>query len=589
MMNKFKLLALVMAILMIIPLVAACGLSDKPDDTAADTSDVETFIDIVKDGKAAKIVYAVDAEAHEKEMADKVKDSIFRNTGVTPECSYEMKYNASTVEIVIGDTTYPETEELRKTLKYGESAVKVMGNKIVVVGFDQASFADAITKLLLEFTGKLDANKNIAISSKFHAVVAPNEILTKVPVLEGWVPTITDTGDDCYMLGFGKDKTKFDKYITLLESNGFKLYAEKEIEENVYSTYTNDEVVVTTIFTKWNKTCKILVEWLKNTELPTKAEENKYTPIEGLKSSITQVGLFYDVQVDKDGAMTNFNGMCYVIRLADGSFIIADGGHAEIQADNLYSVLKAQAPDEDNITIAAWFFSHNHGDHTGFFTKFVEKYADKVNVEKFIYNFPSKEQGGYTTAQDTWKKLIKKELGATFIKAHPGQEFYIRNAKIDMLYTMDVYEDELKDTNNASIVWKMELEGKTFMCLGDYSENGKHLMNLYSSEVLGSDIVQMAHHGISGQNANIYMQIQPEYAFWPVGAKHVKFWSNESLPDLQLDTLAINSYFHVGKFDQSKIFWAFDDVVVMTLDDGTVSTKTYENVDNFKTNYKKIY
>ena len=39
-----------------------------------------------------------------------------------------------------------------------------------------------------------------------------------------------------------------------------------------------------------------------------------------------------------------------------------------------------------------------------------------------------------------------------------------------MLYTMDLYDKTLSDTNNASIVWKMELDGKTVedICYNNY-------------------------------------------------------------------------------------------------------------------------
>ncbi|MBQ9702969.1 MAG: MBL fold metallo-hydrolase, partial [Clostridia bacterium] len=425
----------------------------------------------------------------------------------------------------------------------------------------------------------------------------PGELIQKLPVLEGLTPVIEDTGDDCYMLRFGKGNSateKLNSYKELLVNNGYELYAENVIEGNEYSTYVNDELVVTTIYTKWNKMSKILVEWKEDTELPAKAEEIEYTPIEGLKSSITQIGLYYDSKVDENKCMTNINGMCYVIRLADGSFIVVDGGHAEVQADNIYTVLKAQAPDEDNITIAAWFFSHNHGDHIGFFPSFVSKYSDKVTVERFIFNFPSKEQGGHTPAQDTLRGLIKSNFkGAKMIKAHPGQVFNIRNAKITMLYTTDVFENSLSpDTNNASIVWRMELEGNSFMCLGDYSESAFHLLNLYTAETLGSDIVQVAHHGISGMSRTVYETITPEYALWPVAALYVRFYNNNGNPvDVYLDGEGNSntSYFLDGTMDKNKVFVAADDITVLTLVDGTVSTNDYDDITAFLANYKKIY
>ena len=97
------------------------------------------------------------------------------------------------------------------------------------------------------------------------------------------------------------------------------------------------------------------------------------TPVEKVCDvTLTQVGLLYDVG--------SFNGMCYVMRLEDGSFIVTDGGHAlQKNADRLYRILRKQAPDPDNIVIAAWIFSHSHGDHSGMFPYFTASYADRVS------------------------------------------------------------------------------------------------------------------------------------------------------------------------------------------------------------------
>jgi hypothetical protein len=460
---------------------------------------------------------------------------------------------------------------------------------MVVVGFDDAALEKAIVKLIDECYKSKDDNKNIFIKSSFAVNVTSNALVSSLPVHPDISPKVVNTTRDCYLLDFGENReTEFNEYVELLKKADFKLYAENVLEENEYYTYVNDELVVNMIFTKYNRKFKLTVESLSTTELPPRAEDNVYTPVPGLKSLITQVGLFYNVKVDEQGAMTNFNGMCYVIRLDDGSFIVVDGGHGDpTQVDNLYNTMKKQAPNPDNIVIAAWFFSHDHGDHTQTFQPFVNKYKDMVTVERFIYNFPGEEQGNTSTVYKNIQSYISgffKE--AKIVKAHPGQVFHIRNSKITILYTMDVYESEkLSDTNNASIVWQMELEGKKFMCLGDYSESSLHLKKLYSKETLKSDIVQIAHHGISGQDGSIYPIIEPEYAFWPVGAYHVIFHSNGNIPDLELDKKSFNDYF-MKTMDQNKVFLAKDDFVVMTIDDGNISTQIFENNEDFMANYK---
>ena len=566
------------------------AMSDNNSSTTVDTMQEEKYIDIVKNGELIPVVYGAYASAKEIAVAKSIIDGLHRIVGVSGRPEGEYSYDANKVEILVGDTSYPETAQVKSELGYGEGIVKIVGNKVVVIGSDTEALENIIKKLLAEFNN-FKENGGIRLKSDFCLREISNELVAAMPTHPDAFPTITDTSRNCYLMDFGTDKeTVFREYIDLLEKNGYRLYAENSIEGNEYYTYLNDEFVVTAIYTKYNKKAKFTVEKLENTGLPPRAEDNVYTPVEGLKSSITQVGLHYNVEIDEYGAMSNVSGMCYVIRLNDGSFIVVDGGFGQdVHVDNLYNTLKAQAPDHDNIVIAAWIFSHDHGDHTGTFVPFVNKYSDMVAVERFVFNFASKAQGnqGYATLNTMESYMHGFFKDAEIIKAHPGQVFHLRNAKITMLYTMDVYESkELKDTNNASIVWQMEMEGKTFMCLGDYSESSVTLKKLYTKETLKSDIVQIAHHGISGQeDGSIYPIIEPEYAFWPVGAYHVIFHSNGKIPDLELDKLTFNKYF-MNTMDQNKVFLAQDDFAVMTIDDGKISTQVFEDNVDFMTNYK---
>ena len=58
-------------------------------------------------------------------------------------------------------------------------------------------------------------------------------------------------------------------------------------------------------------------------------------------------------------------GMCYVIRLFDGRFVILDSNTGEYEENQrLFDVLNSQNVNE-KIIIAAWFFSHAHLDRIG--------------------------------------------------------------------------------------------------------------------------------------------------------------------------------------------------------------------------------
>lgn len=390
------------------------------------------------------------------------------------------------------------------------------------------------------------------------------EPLSAVPVLEGAKPSFVDTGDDCYMINFGEtEKDVFTKYCEDMVTSGLTLYAEKTMGKNIYKTFVNDKYVVTAIYTGYNKYAKVLAEPLSATALATKAEDNVYTPVEGVDTTITQVGTY-----NGDLAET-YNGMCYVVQLADGSFIVVDGGFSfEGYAERLYSVLYKQAVDKENIVIAAWIISHAHDDHVDVFESFFETYGDEVTVERFICNMPSSEQV-VNIWEPEWNRsdIVRGLLDEYFpdvpvTKAHPGQEFYIRNAKITVLYTWDVLEtkDSQNDFNNTSVVFKLEAEGKSMIFLGDYDDKGVTIQKLYNIPTLRCDIMQVSHHGLPENSSNAVAAVMaPKYAFWPIAAQVVKNGSVDVFKQ------TVNQYI----VDHCEILLAEDDIIVLKMKDCT--------------------
>ena len=565
----------------------SCNQSDdvEGDTTVENESDTTTEsdgesvvrvdkIDVKLDKAYASIVYSIDADdelkAAMKTFANKYS-LIVGASGIEPQRSG--KYDVDKAEILIGNVKYPECEEIYETLKYGEVRICVVGTKLVVAGYDSNTIAEALTELLQKLEAKKDTNGNISLDGTFVIEKIFAEPLCAVPAFEGQDHTFIYTGDDCYMVNFGGvAKDKFEAYCKTISDNGLTLYAEKNLEGSIYKTYVNDKYVVTTIFTKHNNMGKVLAEPLSATALPTKSADNKYTPVDGCDTTITQLGLLND-----DLGQT-YNGMCYVVRLADGSFIVVDGGFGiEGYEKRIYDVLQKQAPDSNNIVIAAWMITHAHDDHVDVFENFFKAYADKVTVERFICNLPSENQ-----VENIWepewnysdrvRRLIDEYFpNVPMIKAHPGQEFYIRNAKIDILYTIDIYDDKLEDFNNTSVVFKLEAEGKKMIFLGDYDDKGKTISNLYTMKTLKSDIMQVAHHGLPENSSNgmTAPKIKPTYAFLPSGAQVVK---NGSVDLYQVEQ---NKYI----IDNCTIYLAEDNVYVLKMKD--CSVEKYETLAEY--------
>jgi len=345
----------------------------------------------------------------------------------------------------------------------------------------------------------------------------------------------------------------------------------------------------------------ITSEFAIHTPLQGTATDNVYTDL-GVESLLTNVGLYYDASVDGNGyALTGVNGMSFVYRLCDGSFIIIDGGFSSTgNADRLYNILKKQANNGD-IVIAAWIFSHDHDDHVGLFHSFSIKYHDQITVEKFIYNFPSAEQSTEGDADRFVTPTIAQYYpDAVVHKAHTGHVYYIRNATVNILFAMDAYEPlALSGTvgnhdcnyNCSSMITQIEVEGVTTLFLGDCQNvETAVLKDMYDESVFKSDIVQAAHHGIWGCDADFYQDyVQSTYTIIPLGADKAKvnsvYW--DSILHFQSSSHDLseyenpNGYFVNNGSLKSNVYVSEDNVVVFSLNDGNVTATQHNSVEAY--------
>ncbi len=544
------------------------------------------------DGNVADILYSVDRDETLAAATNAFATEYAKAVGKSATPKKAGTYDASKTEILVGNVKFAESKEVYAALKYSEAKACVVGSKLVVAGYNSALVAEVLEELAVKLKAMKDASGNIVLDENFKIEKTYAEPLGALPVLSGAKPAFVDTGDECYMVDFGevKDDTVFKSYCDSIVKNGFALYAEKNMEGNLYNTYVNDTYVVNAIYTKYNKNLKVLSQPLSETALPTKAEENVYTPIEGQQTTITQLGMYRD-----DDISETYNGMAYIIQLNDGSFIIVDGGvdtTKEKYEDRLYNLLKKQAPNPDNIVIAAWLISHAHDDHVDIFEYFFEAYADKITVEKFICNLPTDEQVANVWDPE-WNRsaIVREQLEAYFpdvpvIKAHPGQEFYIRNAKIDILFTIDVFDYEnalsrdknyfkdkdvdihsvLRDFNNTSVIYKLTAEGKSMIFLGDYDDKGYTMSKLYTLATLGSTIMQVAHHGFEENSSNaLASKIMPKYVFWPVAGLTLTKSNDENAKVIDLTKVSQNQWIVTNCVNKGNGFIAEDNVFVFNM------------------------
>lgn len=610
---KARMLICILLVAIAVFALAGCG-SPAPGegDTTVAESETDapatvTSFPLVQNGVAARIVYPLEGSGTEVTVADTLAKHIEKLTGILPRVEDDYlragnSYDSQTPEILVGFTGYEESRQVYDELDYGASVIRVVGNKLVIAGIDMDSL---LAKLVVACKKAQTEDNDILLDPSWQASVAGPEVLKGLP----YVPTtgtvkVLNSDEGCYQLTFSEKFTAeaYQAYQDSLLAAGFTLYATNTVGGNTFHFYTNATLAVSTAFTS-NRYMTVLSEPLANTDLTLlKQENNTYQkPQVPMESTLTMLGLLDSHDVDSKGYLTagTVNGMSFIIRLEDGSFIINDGGHnTEWNADRLYTVLRQQAPDPENIVIAAWFLSHAHGDHSPIVDAFGSKYASKVTVEHFIFNFPHADMTAKADCGDS-KPEIMSALDSYFAsvprtKAHAGQVFYIRNAKVTMLNTLEL-QQAVTDIycmgagkwyyNDCSLNYIVEIEEKRVLILGDAGSTAcSVLRTLYTADDLKCDIVQASHHGVNGADESLYKLVAPEYAMIPVGGEKIYYtqvWID--IRTHKIGGISVNGYLfeHCG---DEKVYLAEDNVTVFLLKKSGISVTAYDTVDAYLAN-----
>ena len=227
-------------------------------------------------------------------------------------------------------------------------------------------------------------------------------------------------------------------------------------------------------------------------------------------------------------SVTNIQMDSYVITTADGKVIVVDGGHrqdAPNMLDHLRRITGQEIPHVD-----AWFLTHAHSDHINCLVELVESHWDQIDVEKIYYNFPSAQ---YCLREGPWGM---DEIGA-FLKILPaivektvivyGNDVYdIGDAHVEILYSPNC-EINCNHINNSSVVFRMTVNGKRILFLGDAGvDEGRYVQRYYKgTDKLKADIVQMAHHGQGGVDKEFHAEVAPSVCMW--GAPDW-LWNNDA-------------------------------------------------------------
>lgn len=574
--SSIKVLALILAILAVL-LLSACN---KEDTDATDATDQQTEapsetskyndgkLRIFADGKyQCKIVRPENATRRELDFYVSVRNIFKEVTGVMPSISTDFiahneSYDPNEFAILVGTTDHDEASELYSKLSYSDFRAELI-NKKYVLGFHDLDTANAALASLKALLVKNFKNGELILEGDWDYSFSQKEVLESIPVYEGG--SFSDVYEGAYgMQTIVIEKTnenEYNAYLNKIAADGFTPYTDNSIGKNLFATYTSDKYILTTMYFAYRNEVRVTLEESGNYDLPALEVENVYTD-KGVEATITQIGLEESNNIQ--------NGMSYVIKLADGSFMIFDGGAGTGAGKaQFFEVMESLADDPDNITVATWVITHAHGDHLGLLYSLIydDKFLENYTVEQIIWSKVSEKQLANMEAgnMDYIDKLFDTLKDTKIVIAHPGQVFYIRNAVYTVFATIEMVEPIiLANLNDSSVVGRLEIAGRSILFPGDSHPTETEAITSIYKESLKSDAVQVIHHGYQGGNTSFYALVDPITVFWPLGMKN---YSTAESPNTPMKDWGFSEWFFMEESKVEKIYVAGSEVITLNIKD----------------------
>ena len=456
-----------------------------------------------------------------EELAAKAR-SVFK---VKPETVTDKHADESySCEVVVGYTSLAGSDEAFSSMSYGQACIRVIGNRIFAVAFSE----DGYGELMLHIQKLIGNNKKdgslVLKSSQLEYTVSLEPYLIYVPTVGGCgLPTTVDCGiNQTFFLYENASAEAFDNYVSKVGSE--KIVSTSTVGGNKFATFDISSGILNVSFTKSDNSLRIIYEGNRR---PTEL----FAPVDEVKAVCEPQIIMRGMSWRDENNENKINGLCIIIRLSDGRFIIVDGGwDRQRDADDLYKLLKDNTPEGMKITVAAWIITHAHEDHHSVFAfDFPSTYKNLVAVENVIFNPPA--EGFYTGTNISGHAGNEREVlagihqfNARLVRPHVGDRYFIGDAVIDVIYTIDMhYPEQFDYYNTCSLMLSISIAGEKIMITGDASNVAFGIAVRVFGRELKSDIVQVAHHGYgtgvaadkSTDIARGYTLMAPSLLLWP--------------------------------------------------------------------------
>lgn len=504
-------------------LLASCGNTKKAGNTIYG-----------EDGYNYSIVYSAEATNWDIEAIEYLAELLEKKCGVKPELICDMNLEASeeNKEILIGVTNRAESAlpELGANDSYW--CVKKVNNKIVVNGSHEYVMSLAVDYFVSQWIegdeGVLKVPEKLVKEETLKDFYRDSWSLTSIPAYQGG--TSLDKAYDCGAMLLQSNKSDGDAttmqsirstneaevvaYAELLNDYGYTEESHTIIANNHFYRFTDGTKRVSVNY--YVNDAKASVILSENTVGPKevsytyepKGEEQSEFYIYGLR--MNQLGYGTNEAGNTDG-LSNV-GQANVIKCADGSVIIIDGGTKGQQTgidegrfmDFLYEITGKEKGEV--ITVSAWYITHQHSDHVQGIQHVLSTYSSQINLERVITNLSTTEVAdadmtAYAASEATI--INSKWPECQDIKVHTGDVIQIADVTISVLNTHEEMVDETgtfygTKGNGVSVVSMFRAaSGMSMLITGDINVTEETVLcGNFGASGLKCDILQQPHHNM---------------------------------------------------------------------------------------------
>ncbi len=449
-------------------------------------------------------------QALDSEVAASYADMLFGTEKVPGELSSPIAHDPCSQPFLVGLTEDPASREALSDLPSNGWRAFQRDGKLIAAGWFDEAVAEAAR------------------------AVARGEALPCAGILAGY-PDVPVWQEGDFLGGIAlpeggfvlRYRGGFDGYRELLTDAGFAVIQENTIGTCRFVTLRREDTALQLCDLAPRGEMRVCAHRADRLLLPENGEQGN------VPAAISMVNLYPH---HADG---NDIGMCFLFTLADGSFLVYDGGCLVDGAQVLRALQTRNRRDDGKIVIAGWIFTHDHGDHTGALEALSQlPEAADITLEAVLYH-PEGDAYLWRSRFDPYHWAIgpadnfvpekmaayaKKFAGETrFLQPCMGQKLRFRNAEVEVLFAggRDLFPRMVDNFNDTSLVTRVTLGGQRVLMLADCAKDGGNVLLELFAGSFDCDILQVSHHGLGGICHEFYPGMQTKVALWPTTQKTI--------------------------------------------------------------------